>query len=255
MFKGLIGTMRAHKIISAIVAIVIIGGGYYWYSSATVATTVTKYVVQDATTGTIVSSVSATGQVQAGTTIEVTPKVSETVTSIPVTVGEHVKAGQLLVQLDPTNEQNALAQAQLSLEQAQLSAQETDQVATTTLLQQQDAGDDRRAIGRERVHDAHERLSEWVQRAGFDVCQPADRDDGVAGFHEGARRQREPERPRRVRGAYADLPPAGRDPVRDDVAGAIRSGTHGVSAERERLSRGEREFQPGDARRAVHGNL
>ena len=76
---------------------------------------------------------------QAGTTINVTPKVSETVTSIPVTVGQHVSAGQLLVQLDPTNEQRALQQAQLSLEQAQLSAQETDQVATTTLLQQQDA--------------------------------------------------------------------------------------------------------------------
>jgi multidrug efflux pump subunit AcrA (membrane-fusion protein) len=69
----------------------------------------------------------------------VTPKVSETVTSIPVAVGEHISAGQVLVQLDPTNEQRALQQAQLALEQAQLSAQETDQVATTTLLQQQDA--------------------------------------------------------------------------------------------------------------------
>ncbi|HEY5220807.1 MAG TPA: HlyD family efflux transporter periplasmic adaptor subunit [Candidatus Paceibacterota bacterium] len=131
--------MRAHKIISGIVVVVVVGGGYYWYASANVAPTVTKYVVQDATTGTIVSSVSATGQVQAGTTINVSPKVSETVTSIPVTVGEHVSAGQTLIRLDPTNEQRALAQAQLALEQAQLSAQEADQVATTTLLQQQDA--------------------------------------------------------------------------------------------------------------------
>lgn len=130
---------RAHKIISLVVIVIVAAGGYYWYSAASAAPTVTKYVVEDATTGTIVSSVSATGQVQAGTTIDVTPKVSETVTSIPVTVGEHVSAGQLLVQLDPTNEENAVAQAQLALEQAQLSAEQTDQVATTTLLQQQDA--------------------------------------------------------------------------------------------------------------------
>ncbi len=136
---GVVRYARVHKSISVIVIVVVVGGGYYWYSAASVAPTVTKYVVENATDGTIVSSVSGTGQVQAGTTINVAAKVSETVTSIPVTVGEHVAAGQTLVRLDPTNEQRALAQAQLALEQAQLTAQETDQVATTTLLQQQDA--------------------------------------------------------------------------------------------------------------------
>ena len=139
MIGNFIKKMRAHKIISGIVVVAIIGGGYYWYASANVAPTVTKYVVEDAATGTIVSSVSGTGQVEAGTTINVTAKVSETVTSIPAKVGEHVSAGQVLVRLDPTSEQRALAQAQLALEQAQLSAQEANQVATTTLLQQQDA--------------------------------------------------------------------------------------------------------------------
>jgi multidrug efflux pump subunit AcrA (membrane-fusion protein) len=139
MFTNIKTYLRAHKIISSIAIIVIAGGGYYWYSSANAAPTVTKYVAEAATQGTIVSSVSGTGQVQAGTTINVTPQVSETVTSIPVTVGEKVAQGQLLVQLDPTNEQRALSQAQLALEQAQLSAQQTNEVATTTLLQQQDA--------------------------------------------------------------------------------------------------------------------
>jgi multidrug efflux pump subunit AcrA (membrane-fusion protein) len=139
MFGNFIKKMRAHKIITGIVVVVVVGGGYYWYSSANAAPTVTKYVVQAASQGTVVASVSATGQVQAGTTISVTPKVSEVVTSIPVTVGEHVSVGQVLVQLDPTNEERALQQAQLSLEQAQLSAQEADQVATTTLLQQQNS--------------------------------------------------------------------------------------------------------------------
>lgn len=139
MFGNLIKKIRAHKIVTGIVVVVVAGGGYYWYSGVTAAPTITKYVVEAATQGTVVASVSGTGQVQAGTTINVSPKVSEVVTSIPVTVGEHVSAGQVLVRMDPTNEQRALQQAQLALEQAQLSAEEADQVATTTLLQQQDA--------------------------------------------------------------------------------------------------------------------
>lgn len=130
---------RAHKITSIVVVVILAIGGYYAYNGTNTATAVTKYVVQDAVDGSVVASVSATGQVQAGTTIEVTPKVSEEVTAIPVKVGQHVTAGQLLVQLDATNEEQALQSAQLAVEQAQLSAQQTDQVATTTLLQQQDA--------------------------------------------------------------------------------------------------------------------
>jgi len=158
---------RAHKMISITVVVVLIGGGYYWYSIANTAQAVTKYVVEDATTGTIVSSVSGTGQVQAGTTINVTPKVSETVTSIPVTVGERVSEGQTLVRLDSTNEQRALQQAQLALEQAQLSAQETDQVATTTLLQQQNAV----TTGEQSVINASTTLVQDYQ-SGFDDLGP-----------------------------------------------------------------------------------
>jgi multidrug efflux pump subunit AcrA (membrane-fusion protein) len=139
MFTKIKTYMRAHKITSAVVVILLGTGAYYAYAGSHASVAVTKYVVQDAAQGSVVASVSATGQVQAGTTIDVTPKVSEDVTSIPVTVGEHVNEGQLLLQLDPTNEQQALQSAQLALEQAQLSNQETDQVATTTLLQQQDA--------------------------------------------------------------------------------------------------------------------
>jgi multidrug efflux pump subunit AcrA (membrane-fusion protein) len=131
--------IRAHKAISISVVILLAIGGYFIYKDSNTAVAVTKYVVEDASQGTVISDVAGTGQVQAGTTINVVAKVSEEVTSIPVTVGEHVSVGQLLLQLDPTNEERALRQAQLSLQQAQLSAQQSDQVATTTLLQQQDS--------------------------------------------------------------------------------------------------------------------
>jgi multidrug efflux pump subunit AcrA (membrane-fusion protein) len=131
--------VRTHKIISGLIVVVLLGGGYYWYSVANTAPTVTKYVVENATEGSVVASVSGTGQVQAGTTIGVTAKVSEEVTSIPVTVGEHVTADQVLLRLDPTNEQRAVASAQLSLQSAQLAVEQLSQVTTSTLLSDQNA--------------------------------------------------------------------------------------------------------------------
>ncbi len=131
--------IRAHKIISAIVVILLATGAYFAYADSRPSATVTKYVVQNATLGSIVASVSGTGQVQAGTTIDVTPKVSENVTAISVKVGDKVSEGQLLLQLDPTNEQRALQSAQLSLQSAQLSLEQLQQVTTSTLLQDQNA--------------------------------------------------------------------------------------------------------------------
>ncbi len=162
MIKKIINAARAHKFISVVIIVVIIGGGYYWYQKAHATTTVTKYVVQSAAQGSVIADVSGTGQVQAGTTISLTPKVSEEVVSIPVTVGQHVGVGQLLVQLDSTNEQRALNQAQLSLEQAQLSLQVTQQISTTTLLQEQNAV----TTGEQAVVNASTTLDQDYQ-AGF----------------------------------------------------------------------------------------
>jgi multidrug efflux pump subunit AcrA (membrane-fusion protein) len=129
----------AHKVVSLVTAIILITGGYYAYKDSHATVSVTKYVIQKATQGTVVASVTGSGQVQAVTSINVAPQVSETVTKVYVKVGDHVQAGQLLVQVDPTNEQKALNQAQLSLQSAQLSLEQLQQVSTTTLLQQQNA--------------------------------------------------------------------------------------------------------------------
>lgn len=132
--------VRAHKIISAIIAIVIVVLLWRWYVAATTPAAVTKYVVQDATTGTIIASVSGTGQMQAGTTVNVQSQGNGNVVAIPVTVGEKVSAGQLLVQLDTTNDARALDQAKLSLQSAQLSlAKLVEAPATTTLIQDQNS--------------------------------------------------------------------------------------------------------------------
>jgi multidrug efflux pump subunit AcrA (membrane-fusion protein) len=140
MLKKIFNVITGHKIISAIILIVLCGGGYFWYSSSQSGTAVTKYVIQKAAAGTVVASVSGSGQMQAQDTIGVKPGVTETVTGIAVAVGDRVTQGQLLVTLDTTNEARALAQAKLSLQSAQLNlAKLTEAPATTTLLQDQNA--------------------------------------------------------------------------------------------------------------------
>ncbi len=140
MLKKAFNVISGHKIISIIVAVIVIGGGYWWYSSSQSGTVTTKYVVEKAMTGTVIASVSGSGQMQALTTIDVKPEVTETVTGISVKVGDTVTAGQLLVTLDTTNEARALTQAKLSLQSAQLTlAKLTEAPATTTLIQDQNA--------------------------------------------------------------------------------------------------------------------
>jgi multidrug efflux pump subunit AcrA (membrane-fusion protein) len=130
----------AHKIISAVIVIVVVGGGYYLYQGSNSGATVTKYVVQEATQGTVVSSVSGSGQVQAVTSINVQPQTSEAVTRVYVQPGNQVAAGQILVQLDTTNEAKAVQQAQISLQSAQLALAKLQEApATTTLLGDQNA--------------------------------------------------------------------------------------------------------------------
>ncbi len=131
--KNLIST---HKILSGVVCVVILGGGYWWYSAIQSGATVTKYVVENATQGTVVTTVSESGQVDAVTTIDVKPQVTETVTRVPVRVGEHVVAGQILITLDTTNETKALKQANLSLQSANLSLAKLQKPPTAVSLGQ-----------------------------------------------------------------------------------------------------------------------
>lgn len=132
--------VKAHKIVSTVAVILLAIGAYEAYASANTAVAVTKYVVQDAAQGTIVSSVSATGQVAAVTSIDVKPQTSETVTKIYVQPGDQVTAGQPLAQLDTTNEANALQQAQFSMQSAQLSLAKLEEApATSTLVGDEDS--------------------------------------------------------------------------------------------------------------------
>lgn len=75
--------------------------------------------------GAIVSSVSASGKLEAEDEIQLSFESSGIVKDVYVTVGQPVKAGQKLAQLDTTSVELAVAQAEASLEQAKIELAQT----------------------------------------------------------------------------------------------------------------------------------
>ena len=112
--------LAQHKVLTGFIILIVVVAGYYWYQKATATPAQTKYVLAAVTKGTLISSVSGTGQVLASNQTDVKPKVSGDVVSAPVTQGQHVYAGQLIAQLDTTDAQKAVRDAQSNLESAQL---------------------------------------------------------------------------------------------------------------------------------------
>ncbi len=139
MVNGVRKFIAGHKILSFAIAVAVLFGGYYWHSKAASVGTAPKYLIAEAATGTVVSSVSGSGQVQNTSEINIQPKVTENVTGVYVQPGNHVYAGELLIQLDTTNETRAMSQAKLSLQSAELALEKMQEITTSTLIQDQNA--------------------------------------------------------------------------------------------------------------------
>ncbi len=124
------------KIATTIIAFALAGVGYYLTVGLRTTATATQYVVENASLGAVVTSVSGSGQVDTVTQVDVKPQTTENVTHVYVGVGDRVAAGQLLIQLDTTNEAKALAQAQISLQSAKLALAKLQEPPTATTLTQ-----------------------------------------------------------------------------------------------------------------------
>lgn len=116
-----------HKIIATLLIIVILIGGYYVYGRLNNSGAQTKYVLAAVSKGTLVSSVSGSGQVSASSQINIQPQVSGRVTYIAAQNGQRVKAGALLVELDTTDAEKAIRNAQVGLDGAKLNLEKLQQ--------------------------------------------------------------------------------------------------------------------------------
>ncbi|MDD2697118.1 MAG: efflux RND transporter periplasmic adaptor subunit, partial [Candidatus Pacebacteria bacterium] len=116
MFKQII----QHKLISAIAILVVIIGVYFGYQGLSKNKNTVRYATAQVSRGTLIVSVSGSGQVSALDQADVKSKVSGDVTYVGVAKDDTVKKGTLLVLLDKTDAQKTVNNAQISLQQTQL---------------------------------------------------------------------------------------------------------------------------------------
>lgn len=117
--------VSAHKIISVIVLAAVLFGGYWEYGNLTSTSSETRYVLSTVATGTIVASVSESGQVSTTNTVNIQPQVSGQITWVGVKAGDSVRAGQTLVTIDDTTALQTVAAAKQSLAASKLQYQQS----------------------------------------------------------------------------------------------------------------------------------
>jgi HlyD family secretion protein len=128
--------LKKHKLVSGLIILVIVAGGYYGYQRVNNVKAETRYVVGTVSKDTIITTVSGSGQISASNQVDIKPKASGDVIKVAVQAGQTVKAGDLLVQLDPQTAQKAVRDAEVNLQTAKLSLQKLVQPATAYQLLQ-----------------------------------------------------------------------------------------------------------------------
>jgi len=108
------------KITSGIIIILLIIGGFYGYKALKGETTETRYVLAAVEKGTLIASVSGSGQISVLNQVDIKPKVSGDIVWLNATIGQNVGEGQALFSLDSSDAQKAVADAEFDLTQAKL---------------------------------------------------------------------------------------------------------------------------------------
>jgi HlyD family secretion protein len=120
--KNFIKKIFKNKLYGLIFVVIVLGLGYFSYNKFFSSSNQTRYILAEVKKGTIDVSVSGTGFVSPLNKVDLKSKVSGVeVVSVPVSEGQEVKAGDLIVKLDTTDPEKTVRDAQISLENAKLS--------------------------------------------------------------------------------------------------------------------------------------
>lgn len=125
--------IKNHKVWTFVILIVLSLATYQIVKTSTSTGSQTSYVIGTADTGTVVSTVTGTGQVSSINEITVPAKTGGEVTSVRVTAGQKVTEGEVIASVDDTSAGISLQQAQDTLAKAKqqlVNDTETQQLAT-----------------------------------------------------------------------------------------------------------------------------
>jgi len=114
-------TKKKHLIIGALGLVVLAAAGFYfWGGQASAA----QYLTAKVERGNLRNTVTATGTLQAVTTVQVGSQASGTISALYADYNSVVKKGQVIAQLDPAVSKAQVDQAKANLQQAQASLQQ-----------------------------------------------------------------------------------------------------------------------------------
>ena len=119
MFTKVLATILKHKFIAGFVILGLVIGSYFTFKDG--GATQVKYVFAAVEKGTIVTSITGSGQVSVSDQVDGKPKVSGDVIYVGVKNGQEVRAGALIAQLDTKNAQKVIRDAEINLENSQIS--------------------------------------------------------------------------------------------------------------------------------------
>lgn len=135
-FRWIKKLIFSHKIMS-VVLICLLGYASYWgWNKLYGTSTETRYILSSVEKGTIVATVDGSGQVSASSEVELKPKVSGEVLYVNVQNGQEVGAGTVLAQLDASDAQKAVRDAEANVASAKLALEKLVKPADTLSLVQ-----------------------------------------------------------------------------------------------------------------------
>jgi HlyD family secretion protein len=118
--KSFLNTKRRLAVVAATVALVALAGFWFWGNRASAA----EYMTAKVERGNLRNTVTATGTLQAVTTVQVGSQASGTISALYADFNSTVKKGQVVAQLDPSVSQAQVQQAQANLAQAEAQLQQ-----------------------------------------------------------------------------------------------------------------------------------
>ncbi len=107
-----------NKLIIGIILILILAGGYFEYKKLVKKEVQTRYTLAEVEKGTIIVSVSGSGQISTSEQLEIKPRVSGEIGEIFVEDGQKVKKGDLLLKLKTKDFEDAIDDVNLALDNA-----------------------------------------------------------------------------------------------------------------------------------------
>ena len=106
--------------VSAVIALALIGGGYFGYTKIFSNDGIVRYATAQVQKGTLIVSISGSGQVSASNQLDVKPKASGEITAVYVKAGQVVGSGAILAAIDARDAERAVRDAETTLETAKL---------------------------------------------------------------------------------------------------------------------------------------